>query len=100
MNCQPQWIKRVYNWLLSDQSCLLCDLRADTGLALCVACELELPWLGDCCQRCALPLPMAGLMCGHCIRQPPAFARGWPATPSLFEPLHASSGRASPARIA
>ena len=75
MNCQPQWIKRVYNWLLSDQSCLLCDVRADTGLALCVACELDLPWLGDCCQRCALPLPMAGLICGHCIRQPPAFAR-------------------------
>ena len=75
MNCQPQWIKMVYNWLLNSQPCLLCDERACTGQALCVPCELELPWLGDCCQRCALPLPLAGLICGHCIRQPPAFER-------------------------
>ena len=75
MNCQPLWIRLVYNWLLNNQSCLLCDERASPELALCVACELELPWLGDRCQRCALPLPMAGLICGHCIRQPPAFER-------------------------
>ena len=56
MNCQPLWIRLVYNWLINNQSCLLCDERARTEQALCVACELELPWLGDRCQRCALPL--------------------------------------------
>lgn len=73
MNCQPHWIGLVYNWLFNNQSCLLCDEPADTGLALCSACELDLPWLGDSCQRCALPLPMSGLTCGHCIKQPPAY---------------------------
>ena len=75
MNCQPQWIKQVYIWLLNNQSCLLCDERCCTSRPLCVACELELPWLDDHCQRCALPLPMAGLTCGHCIKQPPAYQR-------------------------
>ena len=75
MNCQPLWVRLVYNWLLNSQTCLLCDEHAGPELALCVACELELPWLGDRCQRCALPLPMAGLVCGQCIRQPPAFER-------------------------
>ena len=75
MNCQPQWIKQVYIWLLNNQSCLLCDERTDTALALCIDCVLVLPWLGDNCQRCALPLPMAGLTCGHCIKQPPAYQR-------------------------
>lgn len=73
MSCQPQWIKLVYNWLNNSQICLLCDEPSGTALALCDACELELPWLGDSCERCALPLPMASLTCGQCLKQPPAF---------------------------
>lgn len=75
MNCQPHWKRVVYKWLFNDQGCLLCDARTDTALALCTACEIELPWLNEHCQRCALPLPMSGLICGYCLKQPPAFER-------------------------
>lgn len=75
MNCQPHWIRPVYKWLFSDQFCLLCDERTDTAMALCTACEFELPWLNECCQQCALPLPKTGLSCGFCLKQPPAFQR-------------------------
>ena len=64
----------VYNWLKSEQTCLLCDLPADTIHALCSACQDELPWLGPHCRVCALPLPAAGLVCAHCLRRAPAFA--------------------------
>ena len=73
MNCQPQWIRQVYIWSFNNQTCLLCDEFCGTPFALCMTCELELPWLGDSCKRCGLPLPMAGLICAHCIKQPPAF---------------------------
>lgn len=75
MNCQPQWIRLVYIWLINNQTCLLCDQRCTGPLPLCCSCELELPWLSEGCLRCALPLPMAGLQCGHCVKQPPAYAR-------------------------
>ena len=75
MNCQPHWRGLVYKWLFNDQTCLLCDERTDTALALCTACEIELPWLSEHCQRCALPLAMTGLICGYCLKQPPAFER-------------------------
>ena len=64
----------VYNWLKSEQICLLCDLPTDTAHPLCSDCERELPWLGPHCTVCALPLPAAGLVCGHCLRRAPAFA--------------------------
>ena len=73
MSCQPRLRSLVDNWLFNNQTCLLCDECTDTHLALCTACELELPWLGDSCQRCALPLPMPGLTCGFCLKHPPAF---------------------------
>ena len=65
----------VYNWLKFTQSCLLCDLPADTAHALCAACQDELPWLGPHCTVCALPLPAAGLVCAQCLRRPPGFTR-------------------------
>ncbi|TCL21909.1 ComF family protein [Azotobacter chroococcum] len=68
-------MKAVYNWLKSNQNCLLCDEPAETGLPLCTSCETELPWLGAHCAVCALPLPAAGLVCGACQTRPPAFAR-------------------------
>ena len=75
MNCQPHWIRAVYKWLFNDQYCLLCDERTDTSLAVCTACEFELPWLNECCQQCALPLPKTDMSCGYCLKQPPAFER-------------------------
>lgn len=65
----------VYNWLKSTQSCLLCDLPADTAQPLCGACQDELPWLGPHCAVCALPLPAAGLVCAACLRRAPGFQR-------------------------
>ncbi len=65
----------VYQWLKSRQSCLLCDLPADTAQPLCSDCERELPWLGPHCRVCALPLPTDGLVCAHCLRRAPSFQR-------------------------
>lgn len=65
----------VYQWLKSRQSCLLCDLPADTPQPLCSDCERELPWLGPHCRVCALPLPADGLVCAHCLRRAPSFQR-------------------------
>ncbi|WP_026145531.1 ComF family protein [Pseudomonas asplenii] len=73
MNCQPHCKMQVYNWLESNQICLLCDEPSDNAHPLCSPCESELPWLLDYCQACALPLPMNGLTCGHCLKQPPSF---------------------------
>ncbi|WP_455229991.1 double zinc ribbon domain-containing protein [Geopseudomonas aromaticivorans] len=65
----------VYQWLKNRQSCLLCDLPADTPQPLCSDCERELPWLGPHCRVCALPLPADGLVCAHCLRRTPSFQR-------------------------
>jgi ComF family protein len=73
MRCQPDDRHKVYNWLKTKQTCLLCDEPADSAKSLCDSCESELPWLGARCQICALPLPDAGLTCGGCLRRPPSF---------------------------
>jgi ComF family protein len=65
----------VYQWLKSNQNCLLCDLPTDTRLPLCSDCESELPWLGPHCRVCAVPLPADGLVCAGCLRRAPAFRR-------------------------
>lgn len=75
MHCQPRLKKLVYNWLNSNQTCLLCDEPAQQPQPICMACEAELPWLEECCRICALPLPMQGLTCGQCSRHAPAFNR-------------------------
>ncbi|GLK60164.1 MULTISPECIES: ComF family protein [Azotobacter] len=75
MYCQPRSLRQVYNWIKNNQSCLLCDEPAETGLPLCASCEAELPWLGAHCAICALPLPAADLVCGACQKRPPAFDR-------------------------
>ncbi|MDP2747533.1 ComF family protein [Pseudomonas sp.] len=75
MRCQPNSQHPVYNWLKSNQSCLLCDEAADAALAICTSCEAELPWLGGHCQVCALPLPSHGLVCGACLKKPPSFSK-------------------------
>ena len=67
----------VYNWLKNIQAkrCMLCLSRADTGIELCHACQMELPWLGAACRRCALPLPVDGQLCGQCQNGAPGFTR-------------------------
>lgn len=75
MRCQPSAILKVYNWLKTKQTCLLCDEQVDTPLPLCAGCEAELPWLGAHCQVCALPLAVHGLTCGSCLKRPPPFGR-------------------------
>lgn len=79
MPCQPHKETQVYIWLNFTQPCLLCDEPSDTSLAICVACEAELPWLGDHCLCCALPLTgsgyAAGECCAQCDQRPPAFSQ-------------------------
>lgn len=57
---------------LWPQTCFVC--RSPSGrLAICAACERELPRLLYAgCPVCALPTP-AGQTCGQCLRQPPHF---------------------------
>ncbi|MCO7514191.1 ComF family protein [Pseudomonas guariconensis] len=73
MDCQPPLKTLVYKCTNINQYCLLCDEPAAQAYPLCMACELELPWLDEHCTRCALPLPMDDLTCGQCSRRPPAF---------------------------
>lgn len=75
MRCQPNTKHQVYNWLKSEQTCLLCAERTDSGQPICSCCEAELPWLGGHCQICALPLAAHGLVCGACQNKPPSFSR-------------------------
>lgn len=79
MACQPHKETQIYIWLNFIQTCLLCDEPSDTPLAICVACEAELPWLGAHCLCCALPLPGSGSRatdcCGPCDQRPPAFTQ-------------------------
>lgn len=63
----------VYNWLITEQYCQLCDDRCEQRQSLCAGCEADLPWLGSHCQICALPLPVGGMVCGECLKRPPAF---------------------------
>lgn len=75
MDCQPPATSKVYIWLNSSQSCLLCDEPAHNPYSLCHSCEQELPWLDERCEICALPLAMSGLECGPCRRKAPAYTR-------------------------
>ncbi|MDT3722350.1 ComF family protein [Pseudomonas oryzihabitans] len=68
-----RYLRHHWQRLRPGTSCALCASWLPSGLALCEACETELPWLGPHCQRCALPLPVAGLICGGCLADPPAF---------------------------
>jgi ComF family protein len=57
---------------LWPQDCFVCG-QPGGDVAICTACEQELPWLGaDCCPVCALPTP-EGQLCGQCLRSPPHF---------------------------
>lgn len=75
MSCQPGHLKKVYNWLKSKQTCLLCDAISQQLLPLCVDCEAELPWLREYCRQCALPLPSQQALCADCTHQPPLFSK-------------------------
>lgn len=73
MPCQPSLAKKVYQWLKSKQSCLLCDEPSLRLVALCEACEADLPWLGRQCSQCALPIPKQHSLCADCTHNPPVF---------------------------
>jgi ComF family protein len=80
-NCQPRWMRAVYQSLdrlqfaLLPGHCLLCAMGSNRPLDLCAPCEAELPWITHGCRRCALPLPAAELLCGRCQAQEPPFSQ-------------------------
>lgn len=74
MRCQPDIITKVYQWLKSNQSCLLCDSPSQRLLAICEDCEVDLPWLSYQCRQCALPIPDPQALCADCIHNPPSFS--------------------------
>jgi ComF family protein len=71
---QPQLIdiSSKFKQILLPQQCVLCGASAG-DIALCAACEADLPWLTSaCCPVCALPSG-TGDVCGACLKDPPAF---------------------------
>lgn len=75
MTCQPYFLTKVYQWLKNQQSCLLCSAPSARALALCEACEADLPWLGSQCLQCALPIPDQHALCTECTHTPPFFSK-------------------------
>ena len=75
MSSQPSHVNKVYHWLKSKQSCLLCDAPSHRLIALCEDCEAELPWLNEQCPQCALPMPSQRALCADCTHQPPLFSQ-------------------------
>lgn len=70
MHCQLSWIKKVYNYLLRPDQCLLCLARQpDQTLAICAGCQHDLPWLLHGCRHCALPVPAGDKECSACQQQ-------------------------------
>ena len=53
--------------------CAVCDMPSGRSLALCRACQRELPFNRECCRCCGIPLPDSTFPCGRCQRRPPAF---------------------------
>ena len=70
MACQLLRIKKVYNFLLQPDHCLLClaPVRGQK-LAICSGCQLDLPWLLHGCRHCALPIPAEDSECSGCQKQ-------------------------------
>jgi len=56
---------------IAPRYCVLCGMRSRRPLALCEACEEEIPRNRPACPRCALPMASATETCGACLRKPP-----------------------------
>lgn len=61
---------------LFPPNCVVCGHLTFRQIAICHACEVELPQLEPGCQKCALPL-MSEIgrhaICGKCLKNPPPF---------------------------
>lgn len=76
MRCQLDKLKKVYNYLLQADHCLLCLARLrNHAQAICSACHLDLPWLLHGCQHCALPIPAGDIDCTACQQQRQPFTQ-------------------------
>ncbi len=72
--------------------CLFCGLPSCRNLALCEACEGDLPRNHYPCPRCALPLAPTEAdarraACGNCLRSPPPFTAS--TAPWVYDPFFA-----------
>ena len=62
-----------FTYYLFPGQCILCKNLTYRQLDLCLACELDLPWLRNCCPYCAEP--SADLLpCAECLQKPPNFS--------------------------
>ena len=65
---------------LFPNHCVLCGLRSQRPVPLCLACEQDFSSNDNCCLRCAIPLPVRRAVntprvCGLCQHSPPPFHR-------------------------
>ena len=69
-NLMPQFYRHLYPY-----TCILCNKASDQAKDLCLACQMDLPWLRHCCQLCGLALPTESMTmtCGHCLQNPPPY---------------------------
>ncbi len=55
--------------------CVLCLQPSERDIALCFACERQLPWLKNPCTRCGISVAPPFTVCPQCMHQPPPFER-------------------------
>jgi ComF family protein len=77
-------IRRQLLDLVAPCYCMVCDLPSRRPIALCWACEDEIPSNAAACARCAVPLAAPAPMCGQCLIKPPPFAST--IAPRLYGP--------------
>lgn len=78
MACQLLLIRKVYNFLLQPDACLLClGKLAGQQLPICNGCQLDLPWLLHGCRHCTLPIPVGDVECAGCQQKRQPFRKAY-----------------------
>lgn len=72
------WFSKFHNIIFSN-ICLFCGDKSRRAIALCLACENDLPWQQKVCLQCAMPLETTQStsedICAECLKSPPLFQR-------------------------
>lgn len=72
------WFSKFHDFIFSNV-CLFCGEKSQRTIALCFACEADLPWQQKVCVQCAMPLEGVTLesegICAGCLKHPPLFQR-------------------------
>lgn len=73
INILLKQINKRISHCLFPYHCILCHLKSDRNLDLCIECEQSLPWLKNVCLYCSAPLVIPQTVCGKCLNKPLPF---------------------------